>query len=189
MCQKNESMFTETTSVTVLLRHYKQSSGGQKCTSGRSVSEVMPHFGNLYVYKFSALQKKSFNSWKKPTDLQCSYTTNTHLEKRGEWKFTRLGSCLALDSHGCNGCVVHSKSEEQSEQSYILVMYGSLSLIRCLWDALSLLNFQGLAQLSSTHLNSLLWLSYRKINSTSPHVQERGGEGVGRRRKIEWGKG
>ena len=125
-------MFVETTSVTVLLRHYKQSSGRQKCTSGRSVSEVTPRFGNLYEYKFSALQKKPFNSWKKPSDLQCSYTTNTHLGKRGERKFTRLGSCLALDSHGCNGCVVRSKSEQQSEQSHILVMHSHLSLIHCL---------------------------------------------------------
>ena len=44
--------------VQTQLGRHKHSSGRHKCSSGISVSEAVPRFGNLCVYKPSALQKK-----------------------------------------------------------------------------------------------------------------------------------
>jgi len=66
----------ETTSVTVPLCRYKQS-------SRRSVSEAVPHFTNLCVYEISALQKK-------PSDFRHSCATNTCLEKSSKVQIATL---------------------------------------------------------------------------------------------------
>ena len=62
--------------LTRLGRH-KRSSGRRKRSPGRSVSEAAPRFGNLCVFKPSALRKKpsasleeTFDSRKKPSNLQ-----------------------------------------------------------------------------------------------------------------------
>ena len=62
--------------LTRLGRH-KRSSGRCKRSPGRSVSEAAPRFGNLCVFKPSALRKKpsasseeTFDSRKKPSDLR-----------------------------------------------------------------------------------------------------------------------
>ena len=53
---------------------YEQSSGRHKCSSGRFISEAAQRFGNLCVYKSSALHKK-------PSNLQSNCATNFTFRK------------------------------------------------------------------------------------------------------------
>ena len=74
----------ETVSITVLLCLYKRRSRRHKCSSGRSISEAAPCYGNLCVYEPSALRKKPTyfrkkpsDLRKKPSDLRCSCAANS----------------------------------------------------------------------------------------------------------------
>ena len=55
-------------SITKQLGRHERSSGGHKCSPRRSISEASPCFGNLCVYKPSALRKK-LSASKKPSIL------------------------------------------------------------------------------------------------------------------------
>ena len=102
--KKNDTHLRKTTSVTVLLRHYKRS-------SGKSVSETAPFFRNLWGYEPSVLQKKPSNSWKKPfrfvVQLHCQCTFGKTLQT--SVSFFNTYPSIRAATNLCWCCFVHDR--------------------------------------------------------------------------------
>ena len=78
---------------------YEQSSGRHKCSSGRFISEAAQRFGNLCVYKSSALHKK-------PSNLQSNCATNFTFRKCAKGRHCFFFSCMLYVHVICNYCIL-----------------------------------------------------------------------------------